>query len=179
MSNVVQRPTTPRAASTQSQSSVSPVSPVSPVSLMPTPASDVGDLAETEAFYLHAKVFTTLQHAAVRQGTADWRVYARERLDAALAAHALLLDPIQAEAVRQYAQALDIAPEELLAQLLAPEMVRRERRRRQIISFVQRHHPRPPRGCLLPIIWGGALLCVCALGLLALLLCIILLHAAR
>ncbi|HLY31938.1 MAG TPA: hypothetical protein VKQ36_12985 [Ktedonobacterales bacterium] len=146
---------------------------------MPTGASDADDLAETEAFYLHAKVFATLQRAAARQGAADWRVYARERLDAALAAHALLLDPAQAEAVRQYAQALDIAPEELLAQLLAPEMVRRERRRRQVISFVQRHHPRPPRGCLLPIIWGMALLCVCALGLIVVWLGIILLHAAR
>ena len=171
MSNVVPKPT---VASTQPSTSS-----VSPVSLMPTAASDVGDTAETEAFYLHAKVFATLQRAAARQGTTDWRSHARERLDTALAAHTLLLDPEQADAVRQYAKALDIAPEELLAQLLAPEMMRRERRRWQVISFVQRHHPRPPRGCLLPLVWGMALLCVCALGLIVVWLGIILLHAAR
>lgn len=166
----------PRPTVASSQPSVSPVAPIP---FAPTAAPEMADVGETEAFYLHAKVFATLQRAAARQDASDWRVFARERLDTALAAHALLLDPAQAEAVRQYAQTLDIAPEELLAQLLVPELVRRERRRRQVIAFVQRHHPRSPRGCLATLVWGMALLCISALGLIVLWLGVILLHAVR
>jgi len=166
MTHAAQRP---MSASTQAHVSPEPPTPL-------TPASEGLEEGETEAFYLHAKVFATLQRAATRQGAADWRVYAHQRLDAALAAHALLLDPAQADAVRQYAQALDMAPEEVLTQLLAPEMVRRERRQRQVVSFVKRHHPRPPRGCLVPLVWGLGLLFTCSVGLIVVWLGVVLLH---
>ena len=139
------------------------------------PASEEAGV-ETEAFYLREQVFVTLQRAAAHQGATDWRRYARQRLDQALAAHALLLDPMQADDVRRYAAALDVAPEEALAYLLAPGLARRERRRRQVIAFAQRYHPRSPRGCLLPLVWGMALVFTCALGLIVLWLGLIVLH---
>lgn len=108
-------------------------------------------------FYVTRSALSALQREAQAARAGDWRVHAQRKLDEALAQQALPLTPEQAEALRQYADTLDLEPHALLHLLLAPGVARRERWLRQSLAFVRAHAPRRPSGCLMLAVWVAAL----------------------
>jgi hypothetical protein len=148
-----------------------------------TPADAVAAAAELPVtFYVTRSALASLQRE-VQAGRADgaasgsdWRAHAQRKLDAALARQALPLTPEQAEALRQYADTLELEPQEALLTLLAPGVVRRERLLRQSLTCARAHAPRRPSGCLLLAVWVAALVGFWNLAVWALSLAPLLLH---
>jgi hypothetical protein len=127
-------------------------------------------------FYITRSAFGRLQREAETVRATNWRAHAQRKLDEALARQALPLTPEQAEALRQYADTLDLEPQELLLTLLAPGVARRERIMRQARAFVRAHAPRRPSGCLMLAVWFAALVGFWNLAAWALSLAPLLLH---
>ena len=141
------------------------------------PADDVDEAPDVPAtFYVTRSALYALQREAQAARASDWRAHAQRKLDEALARQALPLTPEQAEALRQYADTLDLEPHELLLILLAPGVARRERFLRQSLAFVRAHTPRRPSGCLMLAVWFAALVGVWNLAVWALSLTPLLLH---
>ena len=147
------------------------------------PANDVVGMADLPVtFYVSRSALASLQReaqAARADGStslSDWRAHAQRKLGVALARQALPLTLEQAEALRQYAETLNLEPQELLLTLLAPGVVRRERLLRRSLAFVRAHAPRRPSGCLLLAVWVAALVGVWNLTAWALSLAPLLLH---
>ena len=138
--------------------------------------SGMGTADVPVTFYVTRSALASLQREAQGARASDWRAHAQRKLDAALARQALPLTPEQAEALRRYAETLDLEPQMVLLALLAPGVARRERWLRQGFAFARAHAPRRPSGCLMLAVWFAALVGVWNLAAWALSLTPMLLH---
>ncbi|MGH2504084.1 MAG: hypothetical protein ACRDID_16370 [Ktedonobacterales bacterium] len=140
-------------------------------------ASDAFEASDASAtFYVTRSALSALQREAQVARASDWRVHAQRKLDEALAQQALPLTSEQAEALRQYADTLDLEPQALLHILLAPGVARRERLLRQSLAFVRAHAPHRRSGCVMLAVWFAAVVGVWNLAAWALSLAPLLLH---